>query len=62
MSVALTDASGAATSEDWVLNEYSLAANTTIKIPIVLDTNHTIRIQAGTADVLSFQLVGLLVT
>lgn len=62
VSVALTDASGAATTDDWVLYEYSLSANTMYKIPIILDTNHTVRIQIGTADAVSFQLVGLLIT
>jgi len=62
VSVAVTDASGAATSEDWILYEYSLAANTLKREPIILDTNHTVRIQAGTADAVSFQLTGLLIT
>ena len=60
--VALTDASGAATSEDWVAYDTEIAANITHRIIIPAGDGDTIRVQASIADKLSFILTGLKIT
>ena len=61
--VAFTDTSGAATTDEWVRYDNPLLANTSHEIgPISLGAGNTIRVQSGTADAISFVLVGLLIT
>ena len=60
--VAHTDASGAATGEDWLAYDETLAANSRLVIPITAGPSETIRIQAGTVDVVSFLLSGMIKT
>ena len=60
--VAHTDAAGAATGEDWLAYDESIAAHSRLVIPITAKNPETIRIQAGTVDVLSFVLAGMLKT
>ena len=58
--VALTDAAGAATGEDWLFYDYSIAANATFQLTgITLQNPETIRIKASVADKISFILFGL---
>ena len=61
-SVAHTDASGAATAEDWLAKTEPLAGYGRVTIPITAKNPETVRVQAGTADVLSFVLAGMLKT
>jgi hypothetical protein len=59
-SVAFTDASGAATGEDWLYSGFNLPANFTHEISgISLAAAETIRVQASVADKISFVLTGL---
>ena len=60
--VAHTDASGAATGEDWLAYDETIAANSRLVIPITAKNPETVRVQAGTVDVLSFVLAGMLKT
>ena len=62
ISVAHTDAVGAATGEDWLAFEEPLAAYSRLVIPITAKNPETIRIKAGTVDVVSFVLSGMLKT
>jgi len=57
--VAHTDASGAATAEDWLAKGESLAGHSRITIPITAKNPETIRVEAGTADALTFHLAGM---
>jgi len=57
--VAITDASGAATSEDWIYYDTTIYANMTFRLKLSFGDGDTIRVQAGTADVISFVLSGL---
>lgn len=57
--VAHTDASGAATAEDWLAKAENLAANSRLTIPIAAKNPETIRVETGTADALSFHLSGM---
>jgi hypothetical protein len=59
ISVAHTDASGVATGEDWLAFEEPLAAYSRLVIPITAKNPETIRIKAGTVDVVSFLLSGM---
>ena len=61
-NVALTDAAGAATGEDWIAFETAIQANITHKIVIPAGDGDTIRVQASVADKLSFILTGLKIT
>lgn len=61
-NVAITDASGAATGEDWIAYETELQPNLTHKIVIACGDGDTIRVQASIADLISFVLTGLKVT
>ena len=60
--VAHTDAAGAATGEDWLAYDETIPANSRLVIPITAKNPETVRVQAGTADVLSFVLTGMLKT
>ena len=60
--VAHTDAIGAAAGEDWLAYDETLAAKSRLVIPITAKNPETVRVQAGTADVLSFVLAGMLKT
>ena len=60
--VAITDASGAATGEDWVHYDFPIAANMSHKFTLACGDGDTIRIQASIADLISFVLTGLKVT
>ena len=60
--VAITDASGAATDEDWIYYDTVAYANMTYRFKIALGGGDTVRIRSGTADVISFVLTGLLIT
>lgn len=60
--VAHTDLDGAATSEDWLAYDETLEANERVVIHIVLGPAETVRIQAGTADAISFILSGMVKT
>lgn len=57
--VALTDASGAATDEDWISYDTNIQGNVTHRMIIPAGDGDTIRIKSGTGDVLSFVLTGL---
>jgi hypothetical protein len=57
--VAQTDAAGAATSEDWLYYDFPLYANLTMRVRITMGNGETIRVQSGTADVISFVLSAL---
>ena len=60
--VALTDASGAATNEDWLAYDTEIAANLTHTLVIPAGDGDTIRVKASIADKLSFVLTGLKIT
>jgi hypothetical protein len=60
--VAHTDAAGAATGEDWLAYDETLAAYSRLVIPITAKNPETIRVQAATVDVMSFVLAGMLKT
>ena len=62
IQVAHTDAAGAATGEDWLAYDESLSAKSRLVIPIAAGPSETIRIQAGTVDVVSFLLSGMIKT
>lgn len=60
IGVAITDAAGAATGEDWIKSGESVDANSSVEIlGIVLAASETIRVIADIADKVSFVLVGL---
>jgi hypothetical protein len=61
-NVALTDASGAATGEDWLSYELEIQANLTHKMIIPAGDGDTIRVQASIADKISFVLTRLKIT
>lgn len=61
VEVAHTDAAGAATGEDWIVNE-TLGANSRIIVPVDMGALETIRIKAATVDAVSFLLSGMLKT
>lgn len=58
--VAHTDTSGAAAAEDWLAYDESLPMGSRLTIPITAKNPETIRIQAGTANALTFHLAGML--
>ena len=61
--VALTDASGAATGEDWLYYDQTVWANMSFSLrAIALTYGQTIRVQASIADKISFVLSGLVIT
>ena len=60
--VAITDASGAASGEDWVHYDFPIAANMSHKFTLACGDGDTIRVQASVADLISFVLTGLKVT
>ncbi len=62
VSVAHTDAAGAATAEDWILNATSFAADERQVIPITAGNPETIRVIASVADVVNFHLAGMVKT
>ena len=62
VSVAHTDASGAATGEDWLLNTQSFAAGERQVLEIVAANPETIRVQASVIDVVNFHLAGMVRT
>jgi len=57
--VAITDASGAATDEDWIYYDTTIYANMTFRLKLSFGNGDTVRVRAGTADVVSFVLSGL---
>jgi hypothetical protein len=57
--VAITDVAGVATSEDWLYYDFPLYANLTVRVRITMGNGETIRVQSGTADVISFVLSAL---
>ena len=59
--VALTDASGAATADDWLAYDIPLSANARTTIKVFLDEAQTIRIQSSLLNEISFVLHGLLI-
>lgn len=62
-SVAFTDASGAAENDDWTRKDTELLPNLEHRIgPIPLKAGRTVRVQSGTADVISYVLTGLKIT
>ena len=61
-SVAITDASGAATDEDWIKYDSPLYANLSERITIACGNGDTIRVKASAGDLISFVLTGLKVT
>jgi hypothetical protein len=47
-------------NEDWMYYDYSLAANTTLKIgPIAMNESESLRVRSGTADAISFVASGM---
>ena len=61
-SVAITDASGVATDEDWVRYDFPLYANISNRLTIACGDGDTVRVKASVADKISFVLTGLKVT
>ena len=61
-SIAITDASGAATDEDWICFSFPIQANMTHKRNISIGDGDTIRVKSSSADDISFVLTGLKVT
>jgi len=62
-SVAHTDATGAATGEDWLYVDNAIAANTTETVKgLTLNAAESIRVKASVADLVSFVLAGLKIT
>jgi hypothetical protein len=57
--LAVTDVAGAASGEDWLYYDFPLYANLTMRIRITMGDGNTIRVQSGTADVISFVLCPL---
>jgi hypothetical protein len=60
--VAITDASGAASGEDWIHYDFPIEANMSHKFTIACGDGDTVRVRASLADVISFVLTGLKVT
>lgn len=60
--VAHTDASGAATSEDWLAYDQPIEPNGRRVMHLTMGPAETVRIVAGTADQISFVLTGMLKT
>ena len=60
-SIAITDASGAATDEDWICFSFPIQANMTHKRNISIGDGDTIRVKSSSADDISFVLAGLLI-
>lgn len=60
--VAHTDVDGAATSEDWLAYDEVLEGYSRVSMHIILGPAETIRVQAGTADAISFLLSGMVKT
>ena len=60
-SIAITDASGAATDEDWICFSFPIQANMTHKRNISIGDGDTIRVKSSSADDISFVLTGLLI-
>jgi hypothetical protein len=58
VSVAHTDAAGAATGEDWLLDTQSFVAGERQVLQITAGNPETIRVQASVADVVNFHLAG----
>lgn len=61
-SVAHTDATGAATGEDWVRSDVELESKGWRVIHLTMGPLETVRIKAGVVDVVSFVLDGLVKT
>lgn len=61
-SVAHTDATGAATGEDWKAMDEPLAAKERRVIHLSMGPAETVRIKASVADVVSFILSGMVKT
>lgn len=59
VSVAHTDASGAAAVDDWIYYFYLLESRMTIKEMIQMGPGETIRVLTNVADSVSFILTGL---
>jgi len=60
--VAITDASGAASGEDWIHYDFPIQANMSHKFTIACGDGDTVRVRASVADLISFVLTGLKVT
>jgi len=60
--VAITDASGVATGEDWVHYDFPIQANMSHKFTIACGDGDTVRVRASVANLISFVLTGLRVT
>lgn len=60
--VAHTDVSGAATGEDWLAYDESIAAKSRLVIPITAGAAESVRIQTNTVDLVSFILSGMVKT
>jgi len=61
-SVALTDTSGAAAGEDWLVYEKSLASGSFETLSFSMGAGESLRIKASSANVVSFVLEGLVIT
>jgi len=57
--VAITDASGAASDEDWIHYDFPIQANMSHKFTLACGDGDTIRVKASVADKISFVLTGL---
>ena len=60
-SIALTDASGAATDEDWICFSFPIQGNLTHRRSISIGDGDTVRVKSSSADDISFVLSGLLI-
>lgn len=62
ISVAITDASGAADSEDWIYYFYAVAANDVVKIGVSIGNSKNIRVAGGAVCAISVCAMGMLIT
>ena len=60
--VAITDASGAASGEDWIHYDFPIMANMSHKFTLACGDGDTVRVRASVANLISFVLTGLKVT
>jgi hypothetical protein len=61
-SVALTDASGAATGEDWLAKTSDIEPGRWETLKAVIAPTQSLRVQASAADVISFVVFGMKIT
>lgn len=60
--VAITDASGAASGEDWIYYDFPIHENMAHRFSLSFGNGDTLRIRSSSADSISFVLTGLKVS